>query len=111
MSKVTVEQFKSWKMKRGNIVNYVWEIYKVLESKDCEQIMMEFDCEYRILASKACELMTMKDDEVCDILVVKYKRKNQITGEMTDEMFTIVPKNYKTEKDLKAKVIRELYCI
>jgi hypothetical protein len=26
-------------------------------------------------------------------------------------MFTIVPKNYKTEKDLKAKVIRELYCI
>lgn len=111
MSKVTVEQFKSWKMKRGNIVNYTWEIYKILASKGCEQIMMEFDCEYRILASKACELMTMKDDEVCDILVVKYKRKNQITGEMTDEMFTIVPKNYKTEKDLKAKVIRELYCI
>jgi hypothetical protein len=26
-------------------------------------------------------------------------------------MFTIVLKNYKTEKDLKAKVIRELYCI
>ena len=92
-------------------MNYVWEIYKVLESKGCEQIMMEFDYEYRILASKACELMTMKDDEVCDILVVKYKRKNQITNEMTDEMFTIVPKNYKTEKDLKAKVIREMYCI
>lgn len=92
-------------------MNYVYEIYKILESRGCEQIMMEFDCEYRILASKACELMTMKDDEVCDILVVKYKRKNQITNEMTDEMFTIVPKNYKTEKDLKAKVIRELYCI
>ena len=41
----------------------------------------------------------------------KYKRKNQITDEMTDEMFTIVPKNYKTEKDLKSKVIREMYCI
>jgi hypothetical protein len=92
-------------------MNYVYEIYKILESRGCEQIMMEFDCEYRILASKACELMTMKDDEVCDILVVKYKRKNQITDEMTNEMFTIVPKNYKTEKDLKAKVIRELYCI
>ena len=92
-------------------MNYVYEIYKILESRGCEQIMMEFDCEYRILASKACELMTMKDDEVCDILVVKYKRKNQITNEMTDEMFTIVPKNYKTEKDLRAKVIRELYCI
>jgi hypothetical protein len=26
-------------------------------------------------------------------------------------MFTIVPKNYKTEKELRAKVIRELYCI
>lgn len=92
-------------------MNYVWEIYKVLESRGCEQIMMEFDEDYRILASKACELMIMKDDEVCDILVVKYKRKNQITGEMTNEMFTIVPKNYKTEKDLKAKVLRELYCI
>jgi hypothetical protein len=92
-------------------MNYVWEIYKVLESKGCEQIMMEFDYEYRILASKACELMTMKDNEVCDILVVKYKRKNFVTGEMTDEMFTIIPKRYKTEKDLKAKVIRELYCI
>lgn len=92
MSKVTVEQFKLWKMKRGNIVNYTWEIYKVLESKGCEQISMEFDLDYKIL-------------------VVKYKRKNQITGEMTNEMFTIVPKNYKTEKDLKAKVIRELYCI
>lgn len=92
-------------------MNYVWEIYKVLESRGCEQIMMEFDEDYRILASKACELMIMKDDEVCDILVVKYKRKNQITDEMTDEMFTIVPKNYKTEKDLKAKVIRELYSI
>lgn len=92
-------------------MNYVYEIYKILESRGCEQIMMEFDCEYRILASKACELMTMKDDEVCDILVVKYKWKNQITSELTDEMFTIVPKNYKTEKDLRAKVIRELYCI
>lgn len=111
MSKVGVDQFKAWKMKRGNIVNYVYEIYKILESKGCEQIMMEFDYEYRILASKACELMSMKDDEVCDILVVKYKRKSFVTGEMTDEMFTIVPKNYKTEKDLKVKVIRELYCI
>lgn len=92
MSKVTVEQFKLWKMKRGNIVNYAWEIYKVLESKGCEQISMEFDEDYKILE-------------------VKYKRKNQITDEMTDEMFTIIPKNYKTEKDLRAKVIRELYCI
>lgn len=92
-------------------MNYTWEIYKILESRGCEQIIMEFDSEYRILASKACELMTMKDDKVCDILVVKYKRKNPITNEMTDEMFTIVPKNYKTEKDLRAKVIRELYCI
>lgn len=73
-------------------MNYVWEIYKVLESKGCEQISMEFDGDYKILE-------------------VKYKRKNQITGEMTNEMFTIVPKNYKTEKDLRAKVIRELYCI
>ena len=73
-------------------MNYTWEIYKVLASKGCEQISMEFDLDY-------------------EILEVKYKRKNQITGEMTDEMFTIVPKNYKTEKDLKAKVIRELYCI
>lgn len=71
---------------------YTWEIYKVLASKGCEQISMEFDLDY-------------------EILEVKYKRKNQITGEMTDEMFTIVPKNYKTEKDLRAKVIRELYCI
>lgn len=92
-------------------MNYVWEIYKTLESNGCEQIMMEFDYEYRILASKACELMTMKDDEVCDILVVKYKRKSFVTNEMTNEMFTIVPKNYKSEKDLRAKVIRELYCI
>lgn len=92
-------------------MNYTWEIYKILESKGCEQIIMEFDSEYRILASKACEKMIMENNEVCDILVVKYKRKNQITNEMTDEMFTIVPKNYKTEKDLKAKVIRELYCI
>lgn len=92
-------------------MNYVWEIYKILESKGCEQIIMEFDSEYRILASKACEKMIMENNEVCDILVVKYKRKNQITDEMTDEMFTIVPKNYKTEKDLRAKVIRELYCI
>ena len=73
-------------------MNYSWEIYKVLASKGCEQISMEFDLDY-------------------EILEVKYKRKNQITGEMTNEMFTIVPKNYKTEKDLKAKVIRELYCI
>ena len=92
MSKVTVEQFKLWKMKRGNIVNYTWEIYKVLASKGCEQISMEFDLDYKILE-------------------VKYKRKSQITGEMTDEMFTIVPKYYKTEKELKAKVIREIYCI
>lgn len=55
--------------------------------------------------------MIIENNEVCDILVVKYKRKNQITGEMTDEMFTIVPKNYKSLKDLKAKVIKELYCI
>ena len=73
-------------------MNYVYEIYKALESKGCEQISMEFDGDYKILE-------------------VKYKRKNQITNEMTDEMFTIVPKNYKTEKDLKSKVIRELYCI
>ena len=92
MIKVTVEQIKSWKKKRGNIVNYVYEIYKILESNGCEQISMEFDEDYKILE-------------------VKYKRKNQITSEMTNEMFTIVPKNYKTEKDLKAKVIRELYCI
>lgn len=73
-------------------MNYVYEIYKVLESKGCKQISIEFDGDYKILE-------------------VKYKRKNQITNEITDEMFTIVPKNYKTEKDLKAKVIRELYCI
>lgn len=73
-------------------MNYVWEIYKILESKGCEQISMEFDEDFKILE-------------------VKYKRKNQITDEMTDEMFTIVPKNYNTEKDLKSKVIRELYCI
>ena len=73
-------------------MNYAWEIYKVLASKGCEQISMEFDEDYKILE-------------------VKYKRKNQITNEMTDEMFTIVPKYYKTEKDLRAKVIRELYCI
>ena len=73
-------------------MNYVYEIYKVLESKGCEQISMEFDEDYKILE-------------------VKYKRKNQITDEMTNEMFTIVPKNYKTEKDLQVKVIRELYCI
>lgn len=73
-------------------MNYVYEIYKVLESKGCEQISMEFDGDYKILE-------------------VKYKRKNQITGEMTNEMFTIIPKNYKTEKDLRSKVIREIYCI
>ena len=73
-------------------MNYAYEIYKVLESKGCEQISMEFDSDYKVLE-------------------VKYKRKNQITDEMTNEMFTIVPKNYKTEKDLKEKVIRELYCI
>ena len=73
-------------------MNYVYEIYKILESNECEQISMEFDEDFKILE-------------------VKYKWKNQITNELTDEMFTIVPKNYKTEKDLKAKVIRELYCI
>ena len=73
-------------------MNYVYEIYKVLESKGCEQISMEFNPDYKVLE-------------------VKYKRKNQITNEMTNEMFTIVPKNYKTEKDLRAKVIRELYSI
>ena len=73
-------------------MNYAYEIYKVLESKGCEQISMQFDEDYKVLE-------------------VKYKRKNQITDEYTNEMFTIVPKNYKTEKDLKAKVIRELYCI
>lgn len=73
-------------------MNYVYEIYKVLESKGCEQISMEFDEDYKVL-------------------VVKYKRKSFVTGEMTDEMFTIVPKNYKTEKEIRAKVIRELYCI
>ena len=73
-------------------MNYVYEIYKVLESKGCEQITMEFDSDFKVLE-------------------VKYKRKNQITDKMTNEMFTIIPKNYKTEKDLKAKVIRELYCI
>ena len=57
------------------------------------------------------EIFILEGDEDYKILEVKYKRKNQITDEMTDEMFTIVPKNYKTEKDLKAKVIRELYCI
>lgn len=92
MSKVSVDQFKAWKMKRGNIVNYTREIYKILASKGCEQITMEFDLDYKVL-------------------VVKYKRKSFVTGELTDEMFTIVPKNYKTEKDLKAKVIKELYCI
>ena len=73
-------------------MNYAWEIYKVLASRGCEQISMEFDLDFKILE-------------------VKYKRKNQITNEMTDEMFTIVPKNYKTEKEIRAKVIRELYCI
>lgn len=92
-------------------MNHTWEIYKILASKGCEQIMMEFDSEYRIIASKACEKMSMENDKGCDVLVVKYKRKNQLTGEMTNEMFTIIPKYYKTEKDLRAKVIRELYCI
>ena len=73
-------------------MNYAWEIYKVLASRGCEQISMEFDLDYKVLA-------------------VKYKRKSFVTGEMTDEMFTIVPKNYKSLKDLRAKVIRELYCI
>jgi hypothetical protein len=53
----------------------------------------------------------MQFDEDFKILEVKYKWKNQITGELTDEMFTIVPKNYKSLKDLRVKVIRELYCI
>lgn len=73
-------------------MNDTWEIYKILASKGCEQISMEFDLDYKILA-------------------VKYKRKSFVTGEMTDEMFTIVPKNYKSLKDLRAKVVRELYCI
>ena len=73
-------------------MNYVYEIYKVLEARGCEQISMKFDEDYKVLE-------------------VKYKRKNQITDEYTNEMFTIVPKNYKTEKDLRTKVIRELYCI
>jgi hypothetical protein len=73
-------------------MNYVWEIYKVLESKGCEQISMEFDGDYKVL-------------------VVKYKRKSFITGEMMNEMFTVIPKNYKSLKDLQVKVIRELYCI
>lgn len=92
MSKVTVEQIKLWKKKRGNIVNYTWEIYKILASKGCEQISTEFDLDY-------------------NVLVVKYKRKSFVTDEMNDEMFTIVPKNYKSLKDLRAKVVRELYCI
>lgn len=92
MSKVTVEQIKLWKKKRGNIVNYTREIYKILASKGCEQISTEFDLDY-------------------NVLVVKYKRKSFVTDEMNDEMFTIVPKNYKSLKDLRAKVIRELYCI
>ena len=73
-------------------MNYVYEIYKVLESKGCDQISMEFDSDYKVL-------------------VVKYKRKSFVTGETMDEMFTIVPKNYKSLKDLQVKVIRELYCI
>ena len=73
-------------------MNDTWEIYKILASKGCEQISMEFDLDYKVL-------------------VVKYKRKSFVTGEMTDEMFSIVPKNYKSLKDLRAKVIRELYCI
>ena len=72
-------------------MNYVYEIYKVLESKGCEQISMEFDEDYKVLE-------------------VKYKRKNQITDEYGNEMFTIVPKNYKTEKELITKVL-ELYYI
>lgn len=92
MSKVSVEQIKAWKMKRGNIMNYTREIYKILASKGCEQITMEFDSDYKVLA-------------------VKYKRKSFVTGEMTDEMFTIIPKNYKSLKDLEVKVIREMYCI
>ena len=72
-------------------MNYVFEIYKVLESKGCEQISMEFDEDYKVLE-------------------VKYKRKNQITDEYGNEMFTIVPKNYKTEKELITKVL-ELYYI
>lgn len=72
-------------------MNYAWEIYKVLESKGCEQISMEFDEDYKVLE-------------------VKYKRKNQITNEYGNEMFTIVPENYKTEKELITKVL-ELYYI
>lgn len=73
-------------------MNYTWEIYKILASKSCEQISTEFDLDYKVL-------------------VVKYKRKSFVTGEMVDEMFTVVPKNYKSIKDLEVKVIRELYCI
>ena len=73
-------------------MNYTWEIYKILASKGCEQISTEFDLDYKVL-------------------VVKYKRKSFVTGEMVDEMFTVVPKNYKSIKDLEVKVIRELYCI
>ena len=72
-------------------MNYAWEIYKVLEARGCEQISMEFDEDYKVLE-------------------VKYKRKNQITNEYGNEMFTIVPKNYKTEKELITKVL-ELYYI
>ena len=72
-------------------MNYVYEIYKVLEARGCEQISMEFDEDYKVLE-------------------VKYKRKNQITNEYGNEMFTIVPKNYKTQKELITKVL-ELYYI
>lgn len=72
-------------------MNYAWEIYKVLESKGCKQISMEFVEDYKVLE-------------------VKYKRKNQITNEYGNEMFTIVPENYKTEKELITKVL-ELYYI
>ena len=73
-------------------MNYVYEIYKVLEFKGCDQISLEFD---------------LDDKEI----VVKYKRKSCVTGDTIDEMFNIVPKNYKSLKDLHVKVIRELYCI
>lgn len=52
----------------------------------------------------------MEFDEDYKVLEVKYKRKNQITDEYGNEMFTIVPKNYKTEKELITKVL-ELYYI
>ena len=33
-------------------MNYTWEIYKILASKGCEQISMEFDEDFKILEVK-----------------------------------------------------------